>query len=87
MAPLGGPSPREAYEVVRRELALYDPALLAKPEIVVATKMDLTDADKNLERFRAETGLDAVPISAVAGQGLPALIARIAERLFGSEET
>ncbi len=41
ICPLGG-DPAADYRAIRKELALYSPALAEKPEIVVANKMDLT---------------------------------------------
>ena len=87
IGPLAGPSPLEAYETVRREMALYSPALMDKPEILVANKMDLTDAEENLRRFRAETGREVVPISAVTGQGVSALVAKLVGTVFGHDSS
>ena len=50
-----GRNPIEDLQNLRREIDLYDPALSSRPWLVVANKMDLTDAEKNLramqERF------------------------------------
>jgi GTP-binding protein len=48
--------PLADYETVRRELALYDERLAAKPEIVALNKVDLPEA-----RERAEALRDAFP--------------------------
>ena len=87
IAPSAGPSPREAYETVRREMALYSPALVDKPEILVANKMDLTDAEDNLARLRAETGAEITPISAVTGRGIPSLVGKFVEMLFDDDSS
>ena len=63
----------EDYRGIRGELEQYSPSLAAKPEIVAANKMDLTDAGKNLRRFRRRIGAQIVAVSAVSGQGLEAL--------------
>ena len=81
IAPMAGPSPAEAYHMIRQEMALYSEALVAKPEIVVVNKMDLTDAEERLEAFRSDTGIDPVPISAVTGKGVPALVAKLVQIL------
>ena len=83
--PLTGPSPREAYEMLRREMALYSPALVEKPEIVVANKMDLTDAEESLAQLSNEIGVEVIPISAVTGKGIPGLIGKFSEVLYGDE--
>ena len=44
MAGSDGRDPRDDYATLLRELELYDPALLKKPRLVVANKMDLARA-------------------------------------------
>ena len=56
---------------------VFSPALAGKTEIVVANKMDLTDSDEALERFREALDVDVVAISAVTGRGLEQLTERI----------
>ena len=73
--------PVEDYRAIRNELALYSPALAAKGEIVVANKMDLTDSDEHLRRFRKAVGKDVLAVSAVTGKGLEALGERIWQAL------
>jgi GTP-binding protein len=67
------------YHGVRRELELFNPALAAKPELVVLTKLDLTDADAALRNFSAELGQPVLGISAVTGRGLAELVRRMYE--------
>jgi GTP-binding protein len=81
IVPLGGPEPAEAYRIIRNELREYSQALFEKPEIVVANKMDLTGARKNLNALRKELGIDVAPISAVTGRGLRTLVAAMFEKL------
>jgi GTP-binding protein len=87
--PVDGSDPAANYRAIRGELELYSPALAARPELVVMTKMDLTGASEARDRFERTLGRDALAISAVTGQGIPALLARIAERLdtLPSEES
>jgi GTP-binding protein len=73
VAPLSGPAPAEAYRVIRNELREYSEALARKPEIVVANKMDLTGARKGLNALRRKISAKVIAISAVTGEGLPAL--------------
>ena len=60
----------EDYRTIRKELARHSPALAEKKEIVVASKMDLTDSREHLQRFRDEIGVPVTPVSAVTGEGL-----------------
>jgi len=69
--------PADDYRAIRKELKLYSPALAAKPEIIVANKMDLTDGDKHLRQFRGKIGKEVLAISAVTGKGLEDLGRRI----------
>jgi GTP-binding protein len=73
MAGSDGRDPRDDYATLRRELALYDPALLKKPRLVVANKMDLAGAAANLAKFRRRHRLKIIGVSCVTGMGLPEL--------------
>lgn len=75
MAPLDG-DPAHNYRVIRSELQQYSPVLAAKPEIVVAAKMDLTGARHNLQQFRAEVDAEILAISGVTGRGIDGLLER-----------
>jgi GTP-binding protein len=72
--------PGAALAAVEAELAAYDPGLLARPRIVAANKIDLPHA-AGLDRLRAccgERGLPVVPVSALSGEGVPALVEAMA---------
>jgi GTP-binding protein len=78
--------PADDYKAIRRELEQYSPALAAKPEIIVANKMDLTDSDKALARLRRRLrGKEIYAISAVAGKGLLELAKRLWDELHPDE--
>ena len=77
--------PVDDYHAIRRELSQYSPALAEKPEIIVANKMDLTGAEAAHRRIEAELGRQALPVSAVTGEGLAALAERIWRRLAADE--
>jgi GTP-binding protein len=68
--------PLDKYRVLRRELAAFDPAVAARPERVVLTKLDVTEVRERLPeleaRFAAE-GVEVWPVSAVTGEGLDRL--------------
>ena len=64
-------------EVVRRELELHEPALLARRAIVVGTKLDALGERARLAELAtvgAAIGAPAVAISAVSGEGLDAML-------------
>jgi GTP-binding protein len=79
--PLDGSDPLANYGTIRQELAHYSPALAERPELLVVTKMDVTGAPEAAARLAAELGREVLAISAVTGQGLPALVHAIADRL------
>ncbi|HTV49444.1 MAG TPA: GTPase ObgE [Phycisphaerae bacterium] len=75
MIPMSGPKPIEAYHAIREELAAYSPKLAAKPEILVANKMDLSGAAEALADLRsALPGKQILAISAATGTGLRPLL-------------
>ena len=70
------PDPAADYRAINRELALYSDKLAAKPQIVVLTKMDLTEARELyplLQRELSEVG-SLRAISAVTHEGLQELL-------------
>ena len=69
------------YRTIRAELQQYSPKLTAKPELVVANKMDLTDSDEHLRELSEAVGSEVLAISAVTGQGLEKLGERIWQKL------
>ncbi|MGE3578589.1 MAG: GTPase ObgE [Vicinamibacterales bacterium] len=72
-----GRDPVEDFDVVRRELALFDAGLAGKPQIVAANKLDaLDDADRlaRLKAHVAQAGLPFFEISGVAGTGVDRLL-------------
>ena len=77
VCPIDGHDPAKAYHAIRRELGEYSRTLADKVEIVVANKMDLTDADDHLESLRDSLGVEVLAISAVTGKGLAPLCDRI----------
>ena len=79
-----GRTPWEDYLSINHELECFRPHLARRPQIVVASKMDLPDAQRclpEMERQFAAQGLGVIPISAVTGAGLDALVYRLAAEL------
>jgi GTPase len=79
--PADGSDPVANHRTIRQELEHYSPALVHRPELVVVTKMDLTGAAEARARIADALGREVLAISAVTGQGIPALVHRIAENL------
>ena len=79
-----GGDPRTDFETVNRELALFDEELARKPQIVVASKVDLLpdrETVRALEAFFRSSGYRFCALSAVTGEGLDRLKEMIAEGL------
>jgi GTP-binding protein len=68
--------PVEDVATLRAELEAFDPALAARPALIVATKVDV--ARERLDAVRARYP-DAVGISAVTGEGIDGLVAAMAQ--------
>lgn len=82
MAGVDGRDPRDDYRHLLDELGRYDPAMLKKPRLVAANKMDLEAAAANLRKFKRARKVDIVEISCMTGDGLDELKARLLERVL-----
>ena len=76
--------PLSDYEKINQELALFDPELARKPQLVVLNKMDLPQAQAawpSVEEAMKARGQKAVSISAVTGEGIRDMLRTVAEML------
>ena len=74
MAATDGRNPENDYEDLLSELELYNAALLEKPRIIAANKMDEPAAAGNLKKFKKKyPKLDIIEISCLSEEGIPAL--------------
>ncbi len=82
-----GRDPVDDYRTLRRELELYDPALVERPFVVAANKMDLPESGPNLDRLRSALGreVEIFPISAVTGHGIQDLMRAVGRRIEAAE--
>lgn len=77
-----GRNPSEDYRVIREEIEKYSEILKNKKEVVIASKMDLTDGSKNLEEFKKNyQNVEVIPISAFNMEGIDEMIERLMEIL------
>lgn len=77
-----GRDPLEDYQIIRDEIEKYSEYLKNKKEIVIASKMDLPDAQSNLEKFKTKyKDLTVVPISAYTMDGILDLISVLSDNL------
>ncbi len=73
------------FEAINHELTAYAPALAEKPQLVVATKIDLPSAKQAWERFQSamrSRGLRTLAISAVTGEGIGTLLDELHKALI-----
>lgn len=83
MSGMEGRDPYEDYVTINNELEQYNLRLTERPQIIVANKMDMPDAEENLKQFREKVGasIKVFPVSAVSRQGLKELLFEVADLL------
>lgn len=86
MAAMEGRDPYEDYLTINKELEEYNLRLTERPQIIVANKMDMPEAEENLQKFkeRLKEDFPIFPISALSRKGLRELLYAIADKI---EET
>lgn len=77
-------NPLADFNQINAELALFDPDLASKPQIVALNKLDLPEAQAHWQRVERELkarGYTVMPIAAATGQGVRELVNRVAAEL------
>lgn len=85
-ASVEGRDPLEDIKAINKELEAYDPAILEKPQVIAANKMDvcMEGSEEIIEKLRKEfepKGIEVFSISAVSGQGVKELLYHVQEFL------
>ncbi|HWP66213.1 MAG TPA: GTPase ObgE [Candidatus Limnocylindria bacterium] len=78
------------YDALQAELALASPALAAKPQIVVAGKLDLAETRERLPEARARfaaRGITLHAVSGATGEGTAELMRRVAQAVTAARES
>ncbi|MCM3086623.1 GTP-binding protein [Bhargavaea ginsengi] len=88
MSGMEGRDPYEDYVTINEELEQYNLRLMERPQIVVANKMDMPEAEMNLAEFKEQIPSDVkvYPISAITRQGLSDLLYAVADLLDQTPE-
>jgi GTPase len=88
MAATEGRDPYEDFLTINKELAEYNLRLTERPQIIVANKMDMPDAEENLQVFKEKLTDDypIFPISALTKKGLRDLLFAIANKIEQTPE-
>ena len=76
-----GRDPYEDYLTIRKELGDFNKKILDKPEIIIANKMDVPGADRNLEKFKEKLDVTIYPIEAISNKGLNEVVNKLADML------
>jgi GTP-binding protein len=85
MAGTDNRAPWDDYQQLLKELKLYDPALLEKPRLVIANKMDETVAEENLKQFKKNIRkVSVLPIAAAFDQGVEEFKKTIRDAVAGA---
>lgn len=84
MSGMEGRDPYEDYTKINSELKEYNLRLTERPQIIVANKMDMPEAEENLAAFKeklADEDTPIFPISAITKKGLRELLLAIADKV------
>lgn len=77
LLPLDVPEPWAVFQMLRAELAAYDPKLLEKPYLIAFSKADLVPPSERAAYLRSEIGAEQIFISAVTHEGLQKLTSQL----------
>ncbi|HEY3594928.1 MAG TPA: GTPase ObgE [Polyangiaceae bacterium] len=84
-----GRDPVEDYDVLRRELAAFDPELAARPELVVLSKMDIPEVREAYpelkKRFRRKK-IELLSMSAATHEGTEEVLYALLGKLRGKQD-
>lgn len=81
--------PVESFVKINKELELYSPELISKPQAVAGTKLDIAGSKERLdrlERYCKINGIDFFPVSAVTGTGIKNLLGYLSVKLKETKE-
>lgn len=77
-----GRDPLQDYEIINQELRDYQYNLIKRPQVVIANKMDLENAQSNLERFKAKyPDVEIYETVTIIDEGLDRVLYRLEELL------
>ncbi|MCT1215426.1 GTPase ObgE [Latilactobacillus curvatus] len=86
-----GRDPFEDYQQINHELETYDPKILERPQVIVATKMDLPGSSELLAEFKQKLAAagdthEIFEISSITHQGVQPLMNKTADLLTETTE-
>ena len=79
---MGHEDPIRDYEVINEELKLYPGNLEERPQIVIANKMDLENAQENLQKFKEKyPDLEVYETITLINEGLKPVLYKVKDKL------
>lgn len=84
ISPLDESDPIHNFETINKELELYDPLLMQRPQIVALNKVDMLPTKRKANKVKKELearGFEVHLISALTGEGLKQLLYAVNEKL------
>ncbi|MGK0575911.1 GTPase ObgE [Macrococcus capreoli] len=83
-----GRDPYEDYVTINKELENYNKKLARRPQIVVANKMDMPNAEEYLAEFKKQIGddIEIIELSAATYQNIDTLLYRAADLLDATKD-
>ena len=81
MGCLEGRDPYEDYLTINKELEDFDKSLIEKPQIIIASKMDIEGSKENLRIFKSKVDKKVYPISAITGEGIKEVLIELSNML------
>ena len=82
--------PVDDLENINRELSLYSPQLIKKPQAVAGTKLDIKGNGMRLDRLEEyckDRSYDFIPVCAVTGEGIQKLINYLGKKVEDHKHT
>ncbi len=79
MGAVEGRNPYDDFVIINKELENFNKKLIKKPMIVIANKMDMPDAEKNLKEFKKKVDCEVYPISAINSEGIDKVLIKLAD--------
>lgn len=87
MSGFEGRDPYEDYVLIQNELKTFSEKLIEKPQIIIANKMDLDNAEENLVKFKEKVQVPIFAVSAMNQEGLDPVLTALADMLDSIEDT
>lgn len=81
MSAFEGRNPYEDYVTINKELENYNKKLIEKPQIIIANKMDMPNAEDNLKKFKEKVNAEVYELSAINGEGVDKIVNKLADML------